>query len=79
MFYLSFHFVSEISLDNPEYQEPEAFQLQQVPTDSANEPTALCQLQNNIAYEIPTSKIKTAENEAYGAISNLQDLKPEFG
>lgn len=34
------------------------------------EPTTMCKLQKNIAYEVPPPRIRTAENEAYGAFSN---------
>ena len=52
----------------PKYEEPE---LQEIPTESPyEEPATLCKLQQNIAYEIPPSRIKTNNNEAYGATSN---------
>lgn len=46
--------------------------LQKVqPTEPAyEEPEAFLKLQENVAYEIPPSKMKTAVNEAYGAISS---------
>ena len=59
------------TITDPVYEKHEEFKLQEALTEPAyEEPTALCKLQKNIAYEIPPSRIKTAENEAYGFISN---------
>lgn len=57
--------------NDPDYEGPEEFQLQELPTEPVyEEPTALFQLQKNVAYEIPPSRIETTQNEAYGTISN---------
>ena len=56
---------------DPVYEEPEEFKLQEIPTEPAyEEPAALCKLQSNIAYQVPPSRIKIIQNEAYSAISN---------
>lgn len=53
---------------DPVYEEPDELKLQEVHGD----PAALCKLQKNIAYEIPSPRIKTATNEAYGTILDPQ-------
>lgn len=78
------HHPEKPTISDPTYDQPEAFKLQEVrmvPTEpeyeepntepAYEEPTALCKLQENIAYKIPPIRIKTAENEAYGAITNI--------
>lgn len=69
------HHPEKPTISDPTYDQPEAFKLQEVrmvPTEPEyEEPTALCKLQENIAYKIPPSWIKTAENEAYGTVSSI--------
>ena len=55
---------------DPVYEEPDELKLHEVPMHG--DPTALCKLQKNIAYEIPPPRIKTAKNEAYGTILDPQ-------
>ena len=67
----SAHLIIEKPIADPVYEEPEGFKLQEVSTQPECEKSeALCKLQKNIAYEISPSGIKTAQNEAYAAISN---------
>ena len=54
------------------YEEADEIKVQEVLTEPVyEEPAALCKLQKNIAYEIQPSRLETAENEAYGAVSNV--------
>ena len=64
-FDLSLNYHTEKSI----YEKPEMLQEKRSTEPVYEEPTTMCKLQTNIAYEVPPPRIKTAENEAYGAFS----------